>query len=86
MFAASRKGSYSLSPSFISISVSYSARYAVSLFRVFRFPESTDYIFTLTGAHHFDYACSLLPHGIVVEPSPLQGLAADCPLKKRQGI
>ena len=86
MFTASRKGSYSLSLSFISISVSYPARYAVSLLRVSRFPESTDYIFTLAGAHHFDYACSLLPHGIVVEPSSLRGLAADCPFSMCLGF
>ena len=49
-------------------------------FCFYKFLYSPDYIFILTDAHHFGYACSLLPYGIVSEPSSVQGLAADCPI------
>ena len=49
------------------------------------FHQDIDYIFTVPyyiwfRAPHFGYACSLLHYWIVVEPSSVRGLAADCPI------
>lgn len=49
----------------------------------YSFPIRTDYIFTCIkqGAQlPLSIAYSVLPCGIVVEPSPLRGLVADCPI------
>ena len=53
------------------------------LYSLLRFPASTDYIFTRQNRGiplPPSIAYGVLPSGIVVEPSPLQGLAADYPI------
>lgn len=44
------------------------------------FPTCTDYIFTPKGTLHIGTLVPTPRHGIVVEPFPIQNLAADCPL------
>ena len=54
-----------------------------------RFPASTDYIFTRQNRGiplPPSIAYGVLPSGIVVEPSPVRGLAADCPLLRCLGF
>nr|DAF00163.1 MAG TPA: hypothetical protein [Caudoviricetes sp.] len=47
--------------------------------RILYFHTRIDYIFTRTNTGHTTSIDSyLLPFGIVVEPSSVQGLAADC--------
>lgn len=46
------------------------------------FHMSLDYIIArYRAAHHLGRTCDLLPYGIVVEPSPVRGLAAGCPIQ-----
>lgn len=55
-----------------------------------RFHASTDYILSVGFTQYGETTSSrltLLPsRGIVVEPSPIQSLAADCPLLQRLGF
>ena len=47
----------------------------------FRFHERADHIFTRHKTERITSGrLSLLPCGMVVEPSPVRGLAADCPI------